>query len=152
MPKFASGDMWSIYRSADLFLITTNSTIHNNQLVMGAGIALQAKQKFPDLAKALGQQIQTAVGSLGDYNLLVSPRWPNAKLGCFQVKRHWRQPASMDLNTQSTTALKWWARRHHDCQIHLNFPGIGCGKLKKTAVLPILSQLPENVTIWEYAK
>lgn len=153
MPQFTTGNMWSVYDSADLFLITTNSALNNkNELVMGAGIALQTKQRFPSLPKALGKQIQTAVGHLGAHHLLVSPRWPVAKLGCFQVKYHWQQPADLNLIRQSTIALKWWAWRHHDCQIHLNFPGIGYGRLEKTAVLPILSQLPENVTIWEYAK
>ena len=153
MPKFSIGDMWDAFDAADLFLITTNSTLtRQNKLVMGRGIARQAKERFSGLDLALGSQIQTACGNLGFYGLLISMRWPTAKLGGFQVKYHWQNAADLNLITKSTIALKWWARYHHDCQIHLNFPGIGNGGLEKTAVLPLLEQLPNNVTIWEYVQ
>ncbi|MCZ7671791.1 MAG: hypothetical protein M5U34_34010 [Chloroflexi bacterium] len=65
MPTFVTGNMW-IPIVADLFLITTNSTLTRpNKLVMGRGIALQAKERFPGLDTALGRQIGTACGSYG---------------------------------------------------------------------------------------
>jgi hypothetical protein len=46
--KLTNGNMWSAYPQADLFLITTNSTLKNDGcLVMGKGIALEAAQRFP---------------------------------------------------------------------------------------------------------
>lgn len=66
MPTFVTGNMWDSYEVADLFLITTNSTLTRpNKLVMGRGIALQAKERFPGLDTALGRQIGTACGSYG---------------------------------------------------------------------------------------
>lgn len=87
MPKFKTGDMWSAYTAADLFLITTNSTLKkgNHALVMGRGIARQAKERFPGLDITLGRHIQVLCGNEGIYGLLVSPRWPAAKLGAFQA-------------------------------------------------------------------
>jgi len=148
--------MWTAYDTADLFLITTNSTLRRDgTLVMGRGMARQARDRFPGLDAALGGQIRQVCGSGGQYGLLISPRWqPGAaphKLGCFQVKRHWQRPADLTLIGHSVTALTWWARLHSDCHIHLNFPGIGNGGLARTAVLPLLTALPDNVTIWEYA-
>jgi hypothetical protein len=144
--------MWTTYKSADLFLITTNSTLKKDThaLVMGRGIARQAKERFPKLNLALGKQIQTICGSLGEYGLLISPRWPAAKLGAFQVKRHYSQPASLELIQRSTAALCTWCAEHPDADVYLNFPGVGYGQLHREDVLPIISQLPEQVTIWEY--
>ena len=151
MPTFQKGDMWSVYPEADLFLITTNSTLKpGNILVMGRGIAKQARERFPGLNKALGQQIAQTCGRGGQYGLLISPRWPGAKIGAFQTKTDVRQPASLFLIQRSTTALKQWAEEHPQAQIHLNFPGIGYGGLLREKVLPIVHQPPDNVTIWEY--
>lgn len=153
MPQFKTGNMWTAYAVADLFLITTNSTLKKSSqgLVMGRGIARQAKERFPGLDIALGKQIQANYGNLGVYGLLVSPRWPDAKLGAFQVKRHYSQPATLGLIRQSTAALCTWCSQHPDARVALNFPGIGNGRLRREDVLPIIAQLPTQITIWEYA-
>lgn len=87
MPKFKTGDMWTAYTAVDLFLITTNSTLKQGDraLVMGRGIARQAKERFPGLDTALGRQIQALCGNQGAHGLLVSPRWPTAKLCALQA-------------------------------------------------------------------
>lgn len=151
MPHFRTGDMWTAYEPADLFLVTTNATIRRDgTLVMGRGIAQQARDRFPGLDKALGRQILHICGNQGEYGLSVSPRWPVAKLGAFQVKRHYSQPGSPKLIRRSTTALCIWCAKHPNAQVHLNFPGIGNGRLRRDDVLPIVIQLPEQVTIWEF--
>ncbi len=152
MPKFKTGDMWTAYTAVDLFLITTNSTLKQGEhaLVMGRGIARQAKERFPGLDTALGRQIQALCGNQGVYGLLISLRWPDAKLGAFQVKRRYSQPASLELIRCSTAALCVWCADHPHAQVALNFPGIGNGRLRREDVLPIIAQLPDQVTIWEY--
>jgi hypothetical protein len=146
------GDMWSVYDDADLFLLTTNSAItKDGALVMGRGIALEASQRFPGLSKAIGQQIVKTCGSLGTYGLLVSSRWPEAKLGAFQAKTNPKQSASLALIQKSTTALCAWCKEHPQASVHLNFPGTGHGGLLREKVLPIVEQLPETVCIWEQA-
>lgn len=66
MARFCVGDMWQQYEQADLFLITTNSALRRDgALVMGRGIARQARERFPGLDAALGQEIQQRCGSLG---------------------------------------------------------------------------------------
>ena len=143
--------MWLAYDEADLFLVTTNSTLQpGNILVMGQGIAKQARERFPGLNKALGQQIAQTCGRNGQYGLLISPCWPQAKIGAFQTKTDVRQPASLFLIQGSTTTLKQWAEAHPQAQIHLDFPGTGYGDLLREKVLPIVNQLPDNVTLWEY--
>lgn len=151
MPHFQCGDMWTAFASADLFLITTNSAIRKDGvLVMGRGIARQARERFPGLDAALGKQILNGCGNLGQYGLLVSPRWPAAKLGAFQVKAHYSQPADLKLIRHSTAMLCAWCAAYPDAQVVLNYPGIGNGRLRRETILPIIAQLPEQVTIWEY--
>lgn len=143
--------MWTVYQTTDLFLIATNSRLRQDSaLVMGRGIARQARDRFPRLAKVLGQHIATLCGDLGTYDLLISPRWPEAKLGAFQVKRHYCHPASLEFIQRSTMALSKWCIDHPEATVALNFPGIGNGRLPRTAVTPNLQQLPDTVTVWEY--
>ncbi|MEW5985051.1 MAG: hypothetical protein AB1791_00290 [Chloroflexota bacterium] len=151
MPVFQVGDMWSAYPMADLFLVTTNSTVRQDgALVMGRGIARQARDRFLGLDKALGQQILKTSGRLGEYSLLISPRWPEARLGAFQVKTLCSQPADLEMIQRSVLALQRWCREHPEAHVCLNFPGIGNGRLAREKVLPIVYQLPDKVTIWEY--
>ena len=151
MPRFRIGNMWTAYAAADLFLVSTNSTIRQDgALVMGRGMARQAKERFPGLAVALGRHIQASCGNQDVYGLLISPRWPTAKLGAFQVKQHYSQPASLELIRRSTAALCAWCIKHPTATVAVNFPGIGNGHLHREAVLPIIAQLPDRVTIWEY--
>lgn len=139
------GDMWTIWQEADLFCITTNSYIRSDgALVMGRGIALQTKQRFPGVEFALGKRIR----HLGLYGLLVSEKWPAAKLAAFQVKRHFAHAAELDIIRHSAAMLAEWAEAHPQAQVHLNFPGIGYGRLEYDQVLPIIETLPENVSIW----
>ncbi len=152
MPIFKTGDMWSAYDDAGLFVITTNATIkRNGALVMGRGIARQAQNRFPELDAALGRRILRICGNQGLYGLIISPRWPEARLGAFQVKRHYSQPASLELIQHSTATLYAWCVEHPDASVHLNYPGIGNGRLRREDVLPIVSQLPDRVAIWEYS-
>jgi hypothetical protein len=167
--------MWSAYDAAGLFLITTNSTLkQNGALVMGRGIARQARDRFPGLGLALGRQIGQRCGRLGQYYLLVSPRWPEARMGALQaytepgrsactepgrsVKTRYDEAAVLPLIRKSLIALRLWCTKHPGVQIHVNFPGIGnslpraCrgGGLPRAAVLPALMELPDHVTVWEY--
>lgn len=152
MPQYKHGDMWSVWNSADLFVITTNSTLRvDGALVMGRGSARQARNRFPGIAAALGRAIANRCGSGGVYGLLVSPSWPDAKLAAFQVKTDWRTAADLDLIRHATAMLTDWCAAHPDSQVHLNLPGAGNGKLSRDVVIPIISALPDTVTIWEYA-
>lgn len=139
------GDMWEEYSTADLFLVTTNSFItKEGKLVMGAGIAKEARDRFSGLDKAFGKRIK----HLSRYGILVSDKWPDKVLGAFQVKYHFKDKADLDLIRYSTEMLQQWIKNHAALNIHLNFPGIGNGKLDPADVLEIISCLPNNVFVW----
>lgn len=145
MPIFRTGNMWDQWQESSLFLITTNSTVKKNgRLVMGRGIAQQARDKFPGLDLALGKQIEYS-----KYGLLISLDWPRKKLGCFQVKYNWYDKADLDLIKHSTEMLLGFIKTSKPKLVSLNFPGIGYGGFSRDLVLPIISVLPDCVPVWE---
>lgn len=150
MPTFVKGDMWSIFGKTDLFMITTNPIKRKDgAVVMGRGIAKQAKDRFPNLPYRFGQVRDPAVvGYQGLTPTGVIGRFDDQRIGFFMVKDHWRQPAKLDIIEDSVSDLSEWA--HHFERIDLNFPGIGNGKLTREDVLPLLLKLPDNVHVWEY--
>jgi hypothetical protein len=89
-----------------------------------------------------------ACGSRGVYGLLVSPRWPEAKLGLFQTKRFWKGQANVGVIGHAAGLLREWAEAHPQAAVHMNCPGIGFGGLGLDVVLPLLQGMPPNVTVW----
>lgn len=153
MPTYVTGDMWTAYPTADLFCITTNSFItHDGRLVMGRGIARQARDRFPGLDTRFASAMKPRCGHLGRYGLIHDPR--GTKLAAFQVKHHWSDMADLTLIAYSAQALARYIQNHprgDKLIVHLNFPGIGNGRLNPTDVLPLLESLPANVYIWKSA-
>lgn len=148
MPQYHIGNMWSAYDAADLFCITTNSFVNRaGALVMGRGIAAQARDRFPGLDKRLGREILSRCGLLGAYYMIFDPA---TKIAAFQVKYHFAETADLELIYRSIGKLLANSPRFH--AIHLNFPGIGNGHLARGSVLPMLEVLPDNIHIWEMRK
>lgn len=146
------GDMWSIFGKTDLFLVTTNPVIRKDgAVVMGRGIALEAKTRFPSLPYDFGgilranneRNLTRKVGYIGEYE--------SQAIGYFMVKDHFAQPAKTSIIEKSAKRLAKFANTvPKEYRIDLNFPGIGNGKLAREDVLPLLEGLPDNVHIWEY--
>lgn len=147
MPRYEIGNMWSVYKHTNLFLITTNCTLDSKgHLVMGAGIAFQAKLIHPSLPEWAGRQIRSLPNPDRYGTLIRQNPW---RIGLFQVKDHWQKPASLDLIRLSTLMLHHYAIQNPSTRIDLNLPGVGFGRLKRDDVIPLLTSLPENVHIWE---
>ena len=144
------GNMWNVFHDTDIFMITTNPIRKiDGAVVMGRGIALEAKTRFPQLPYDFGNALsklhpeidQQFVGEIGIYD--GTPIW------FFMVKDHWREEAKLDIISSSVFYL------HHgfdfkNKRIDLNFPGIGNGRLPRESVLHLLEDLPDNIHIWEY--
>jgi hypothetical protein len=143
------GNMWTAWDNVDLFLFTSNGTItQSGRLVMGRGMARQVLDRFPNVDVALGQSIgQSAIEKT--YGLLVSPRWPAAKLGAFQVKYRWQDCALPEMIRHSARMLRDWCAEHPQAKVALNFPGIGNGGLQWKDVYPIIAPLlTDQVQVW----
>ncbi len=150
MPNYKSGDIWSQYgKDGSVIFVTTCGVLTRTGLVMGAGIALEAKQREPKLPSQLMALIHEYRGyvdlGIAHYGVLFKPEW---HIGAFQTKYHFKSDSSIEVIQYSTKQLKELAEFYPESQFHLNFPGIGLGRLNPNDIKPILSILPNNVTIW----
>lgn len=146
MPVFKQGNMWDIYIEVDNFVITTNSFLKNNgAVVMGRGIAQQARDSFEGIDFYFGERIKESCGHLGTYGFIFT-----TPIALFQVKKHFKDQASLELISLSTEMLASAAKKHPKETFALNYPGVGNGKLDKKDVQPIIETLPDNVQIWTF--
>jgi hypothetical protein len=142
--EFRIGNLWEA--SDALFAVTTSSTFnHRGELVLGAGAALQAKQRYPGIQHR-PELLQYHLGRFGWYKV------PNVPVGFFQSKLSWRLPATFELIEFSSRALASWISTQNPVpRIALNFPGIGLGRLAREDVLPILHRYLEPFDILIYS-
>jgi hypothetical protein len=129
------GNLWDF--EAEAVVITTNGTVKNNgECVMGRGCAREAADKFPGLAKELGELIEefgNRVFALGGHG--------ERYLYTFPVKNNWWEIANLDLIERSTKQLfDLVDKTYKDNTIVLPRPGCGNGKLEWKEVKPILER------------
>ena len=129
----------------NVYLFTGNPIVKNNgAIVMGRGAAKQVRDTYP--------QIDITFGNILSIKKTLHLAWvtlPNEQhIGWFKVKEHWSDPAILSLIEESTKQLTNVALKNSDLTFHMNFPGVGNGKLNEHDILPILKTLPNNVTIY----
>ncbi len=144
MPTYRTGDLWQ--RQHDLTCITTNAVITRAGLVMGAGMAKAASDRYPRLRFLASYLIQQQPDPRR-YGFLPLPQ-PLDNLALFQTKGHFREPSSLELIQHSLEGLTAYALAHPDKRIALPYPGIGLGRLDPATIAPLLEALPANVTVW----
>jgi hypothetical protein len=142
------GDMWKMYGKTPLWCFTGNSYIRKDGcLVMGRGLAKEVRDRVQGSDEIFGGLISISHGHLGEYGLLVHV-FPSQLLGLFQVKKHFRDKADLDLIAHSVESLLLLL--HTVERIDLNYPGIGFGGLEEEDVRPIIERLPDNVHVWRH--
>lgn len=130
----AVGDLWASHAQGDIIVITTNLTRCSSGLaVMGRGCAKEAADRFPMLKRDLGAQI-----GRGAARVLW---WPGYRLVTFPVKRHWRDPADLNLIERSARELLQLVRVHDWTQVVVPRPGCGAGQLDWDDVRPRLARI-----------
>lgn len=146
-----NGDMWSVWGKTDLWMFTGNSYIKKNgELVMGRGLALEVKKRFPRLPKRLGWDIGQHYGSIyGVIGMKIYIGDERQMLNVFQVKQHFKDNAELALIGYSVIKLKEFIQTHGLERVDTNMPGVGFGHLDRVNVLSIISELPGNVHVWE---
>lgn len=139
------GDLWTLAAQPDsVACITTNGYVNaRGECVMGRGVALQAKKRYPGLAKELGTKIRemgNRCHAMGDGMLL-----------SFPTKHVWWRPSTLELITQSAQELKRIAAKFPAFTFYLPRPGCANGGLNWADVKPVLESvgLPDNVVVVE---
>ncbi|MGD2071981.1 MAG: ADP-ribose-binding protein [Candidatus Thorarchaeota archaeon] len=147
--KVLKGNIWK-YKDRGYIVIPTNGFVKKNgEAVMGAGLAKQSKEKFPDLPKRLGEHIEgqgNVIKVFNEYGLITFP-----------VKTNWWENANLDLIWKSalTLAKEFDEPYNLGADINIYMPKVGCGngKLNWKEVEPIIkNQLGHIVTIVDWSK
>lgn len=152
--------MWSAYAEADHFLFTGNGSITSDKrLVMGRGMAKQVRDKFPGIDHRIAEAIRYKADHqwyeahwVGTHHAYLYRLLLGSKVGVFQVKWQWSEAADLKLIDRAAHFLKQQALTHPHESYHLNYPGIGNGRLPRGQVQHYLDALPDNVFVWEFPK
>jgi len=129
----ATGNLWN--SDCTYTAVTTNGIIkRNGDLVMGAGIAKQAVQRFPRLPRILAQHVKAR----GNIPCLV----PECKIISFPTKHNWRNPSDPNLIIQSARLAMDLLPK--DCTCAMSRPGCGNGSLKWEQVKPLIEDILDD--------
>lgn len=134
--KYATGNLWN-FHSLGPVCITTNGIIKKDgTLVMGAGIALQAKQRFPTLPIALAD----AVSQYGNHTFYL----PDENVFSFPTKHDWRDKSDLALIAKSAAQLLVITERMGFSQVFLPKPGCANGQLNWEDVKNVISMVLDD--------
>ena len=137
-----TGDLWAGPANAWRVVPTNRMTRRDGSAVMGAGIALQAAERFPDLPRAYGVALRGGCIGLWTYG-------PGHVL-CLPTKHDWCDNADIGLVARGLAALRYFAKTHPDAAIRLPMIGAGLGRLRGADVRSLIDRtmgdLP-NVTL-----
>lgn len=154
--KLKNGNIWDMLsQDKTVIFVTTNAMLDSkDELVMGGGIALQAKKHFPLLPYLFGKYLKESGKVMDEYGLLIHPSTFTAtreisKVCAFQTKINPWHDSTLDIIDTSVSMLMSMANTHNDFTFHLPFPGVGLGNLTKQEVLPLLECLQDNVIVWQ---
>ncbi len=134
--KEIRGDIWTFYNKGYWIVITTNGTVKKNgKAVMGRGVALQAKKRFPELPEIIGTHIRYDRSKV---DFLFSHR-----IISFPVKNNWWEKGSLILIERSCNEmlnLLTYEPYREIKEVYLVRPGCGNGQLNWEDVRPILEK------------
>lgn len=139
-----SGNIWDCWKKPlHSLVVTTNQVIWQGKLVMGAGIAKEAKIRFPDLPKLMGLAI---AGMTEPYYLIECPQ----QIVCLQTKIDWRKPSPLDLVEESVKRLGILAEKNRSRVYNLPRPACGMGgRSWEKEIKPICKKyLGSNCFVW----
>lgn len=138
--KEVKGDLWAYDgRKGFILLITTNGYLKKDGTgVMGAGVAKQAAERYPDLPRLLGESLKCR----GNVVSLLT-----GQIASFPVKRVWHEDADLKLIRKSTKRLKMIAELNPTKKFVTVKAGCGNGNLRWEKVKPIMETLPNNVFV-----
>ena len=138
------GDIFALPQNGEAMCVTTNGIVkRDGHAVMGAGIALQANQKF-NLSAKLGYYI-TVYGNRA-FNLgMYQDGNRHYIVFAFPTKHDYRQDSDINLICKSAQQLVEMCDKFNVSKCYLTRPGCGCGKLNwEHTVKPWLSQILDD--------
>ena len=156
--KYLKGDIWDYHNKNSFICIPINlGWTKDNKNVMGAGLAKQAKEKFKDLDKDIGEYCRLRSEILEenwlfdyDFSLDYKRRLQYFATKPLNVKEpwlSWKQNSSLEVIKNSCYILQnilISSSTVFKSNFYLPLVGCGNGKLNKSDVLPILQEYFNN--------
>ena len=137
--KIVVDDLWNIYDGlvapmySRAIVIPTNGTIRKDGCcVMGAGLALDAKKKWPDLPRQLGEKLKLGGNTPHGF--------PQYRIITFPVKHNWWEKADLDLIRLSAMRLATESVSSRYEVIYMPKVGCGNGRLQWKDVRQVLAE------------
>lgn len=131
------GDIWKLHKEGGWIVVPTNGIVNKDGLaVMGRGLALDTKNKYPDFPKQLGirlQKLGNRVFVFYDYEIITFP-----------VKHHWKHPADYNLIHRSAYQLVEMVDLMGLTEVFLPHVGCGNGRLDWDQVKYRISHVLDN--------
>lgn len=119
--KEDSGDLWTY--NAEYRVVTTNGVINSSgSLVMGAGVALQARQRFPRMPLELGLLVKMR----GNVPFL----FEQERVITLPTKNDWRDNSDLNLIVSSVKRLVALVDEREVSSVVMTRPGCGNGRLE----------------------
>ncbi len=104
-------------------VVPTNGNVAvDGSAVMGKGLALQARQRYPELPRLLGARLKTEGNQVYEFECGAH------MVLTFPTKHHWRDPADLALIEKSAIQLLRWAKTQPRAKERTIWvPRVGCG-------------------------
>lgn len=151
----AFGDIWEMAAELDapLVCVTTNLQVNSSgEAVMGAGIAREARDLYPGVARELGRRIKKGEHSTIYLGVFCDDFGLTRHLAAFPTKRHWRDRSDLGLIEESAQVLVEVTDLMGFQDVLLPRPGCGRGGLTWAQVQPLIaSLLDERFAVVGYA-
>ena len=129
--KYETGNIWDI--ESEGICIPTNGVVKKNGFAtMGAGLALQAALKYPELPKWLGNRLS----DIGN-NVRVYPT-KECRLIMVPTKNHWKDKSDITLIENSLEELVEIVDFQCIKSVLITKLGCGCGGLDWNQVKPLM--------------
>lgn len=150
------GNIFELPQNGEAVCITTNGIVkQNGNAVMGAGIALEANQKY-NLAPILGKYISkygNRAFRLGQYKRIINGQLSTFIIFSFPTKHHYKDNSDITLICRSAEQLMEMCTKFGITKCYLTPPGCGCGNLNwENTVKPWLSQILDDRFIVVFQK
>lgn len=132
--QLVRGNLWYWHGLGNHVGITTNATINRRlECVMGRGVALEAKRKFPELPRLLASHLMKYTNVPGYFEQF--------RIFTVPVKQHYFAKAEIPLIVRSLDRLEALLDTMPEIEcVYLPMPGCGAGGLKREDVYQVLME------------
>lgn len=140
----------TVLKDADAICFTSNGIVKaSGELVMGAGVAKQFKEKFGVVIATNAGTLVKRNGNICQWVAIHFAKHP-AHIVAFPTKYHWKDPSDLELVKKSAKELMALVDKLGWTKVYLPRPGTGLGNLQWSVVKSELEKILDDRVIITY--